>query len=146
MPNELESLLQQFAAHWGVDRLHADPQNRYRLVLDGSLHIHLFQNGPFIYLESAIGSLPDDSAQSEKQLEQLLTQSLAGLERHEETLCLDPDRPELMLFRRLPARALMLEDLEQALEKFANQLEFWRQSQATPPVQSAPPPLHFIFP
>ena len=146
MPNELESLLQQFAIRWGLDRLRADQQNRYQLVLDGSLHIRLFQNGPFIYLESGIGSLPDDIPQSEKQLEHLLTQSLARLHRHEETLCLDPNRPELMLFRRLPALSLILEDLEQALEGFANQLEFWRQSQAAPPVQSAPPPLHFIFP
>lgn len=146
MAGELERRLEQFAARWGLDTPKPDEQNRYDLVLDGSLRITLFQSGDQIYLEGHPGSLPVDPRQAGERLGDLLRKHLAGLEQHEEVLSMDTASDELLLFRRMPARTLELADLEKAIEAFSNQLEFWVRQLSSRPSHQAPLPMHIVFP
>ncbi|RUQ37213.1 MAG: hypothetical protein EKK71_05565 [Candidatus Competibacteraceae bacterium] len=146
MAGELERRLEQFAARWGLDTPKPDEQNRYDLVLDGSLRITLFQSGDQIYLESHPGSLPADPRQAGEQLGELLRKQLAGLERHEEVLSMDTSSDDLLLFRRIPARTLELADLEKAIEAFSNRLEFWARELSGGSSRQAPLPMHIVFP
>lgn len=146
MAGELEKRLEQFAARWGLDMPRPDEQNRYELLLDGSLRITLFQSGDQIYLEGHPGSLPTDPRQAEERLGDLLRKHLAGLERHEEVLSLDTSSDDLLLFRRLSARTLDLLELEQALEAFSNRLEFWIRELSGGSSRQAPLPMHIVFP
>lgn len=146
MVSELERRLEQFAVRWGLDEFKPDQQSRYFLVLDGNLRITLFQVGDQIYLEGHPGSLSEDSRQAEEQLTNILRKHLAGLEKHEEVLSLDPASDDLLLFRRLPARTLNLTDLEKAIEAFSNRLEFWVRELSGAPSLRAPLPLHIVFP
>lgn len=123
-----------------------DEKNRYSLVLDGSLRIILFQSGDQIYLEGHPGSLPEDSRQTEEQLRDIMRKHLAGLEKYQEVLSLNPVGDDLLLFRRLPARALNLADLEKAIETFSNRLEFWTRELAGGSFNQAPLPMHIVFP
>lgn len=146
MAGELERRLEQFAARWGLDVPKPDEQSRYVLMLDGSLRITLFQIGDQIYLEGHPGSLPEDPRQTGERLGDILRKHLAGLEKHEEALSLDPAGNELLLFRRLPARTLSLVDLEKAIEAFSNRLEFWVRELSGRPSPQAPLPMHIVFP
>lgn len=147
MAGELEKLLGQFAARWGLGESKPDAQNRYFFVLDGSLRISLFQMGRHIYLEGRPGALPEDVRQAGEQLCEVLRKNLAGLETHEEVLSLDPEVDDLVLFRCLPAQALSLVDLEKAIEAFANRLEFWmRELSGAQSRPTLPPPMHIVFP
>lgn len=148
MPNHLENLLQQFAARRGIASLEPEQKQRYLLVLDGSLQVSLFQNGACIYLEGSAGVLSDDPRQSQAMLEAILAKTLVHIGTYEATLSLEPDSSNLVLFRRLNADETGVEDLEQALEEFANQLEFWRKSHTARTIHQAPaaPLPYFIFP
>lgn len=146
MAGELERLLEQFAARWGLDTPKPDEQSRYSLVLDGSLRIILFQSGDQIYLDGHPGSLPEDSRQAGEQLGDILRKLLAGFEKYEEVLSLDPVSDDVLLFRRLPARTLDLANLEKAIEAFSNRLEFWMRELSGRTTYQAPLPMHIVFP
>lgn len=146
MAGELEKLLRQFAARWGLQVPRTDDQGYYFFVLDGCLRITLFQIGHQIYLEGRPGALPTDPRQAEDRLGEILCKHLAALEKQEETLSLDPASDDLLLFRCLPVRTLSLDDLEKAIEAFANRLEFWGRVLLGGPAPLAPPTLHFVFP
>lgn len=146
MNRELEKLLNPFAAHWGLSELTPDQQGRYSVVLDGHLRIALFQTGPHIYLEARPGALAADARQVAEQLSHLLRKQLAGMEQHEEVLSLDPTTDEVLLFRRMPAQTLSLDQLEKALETFSNRLEFWRRELSWGSSPPASLPMHIVFP
>ncbi len=146
MAGELENLLKQFVGRWSLDELRPDEQSRYSLVLDGHLRITLFQTGHQIYLEGHPGALTEDARQTGEQLREILRKHLAGLEKHEEVLSLDPDSDGVVLFRYLSARTLDLADLEKAIEAFSNQLEFWMRELSAGPARLAPLPMHIVFP
>ena len=146
MAGELEKRLEQFAARWSLDKPEPNEQNRYSLVIDGSLRITLFQIGDQVFLEGHPGSLPEDSRQAGEQLGDILRKHLAGLEKHEEVLSLDPAGDDLLLFRRLSAKTLDLADLEKAIESFSNRLEFWARELSGGPSYRAPLPMHIVFP
>ncbi|MFZ4791739.1 MAG: CesT family type III secretion system chaperone [Candidatus Competibacteraceae bacterium] len=146
MAGELEKLLRQFARRWGLDEPKPDERGQYFFVLDGNLHITLFQMGNQIYLEGRPGVLPEDFHQTVDPLREILHKHLVGLEKNEEVLSLDPTSDELLLFRRLPGQRLNLADLEIALETFSNQLEFWMRQLSGHQPRLAPPPMHIVFP
>ncbi|MTW22491.1 CesT family type III secretion system chaperone [Allochromatium palmeri] len=145
----LEALMTHFAARRHLDPLTADADGGYHLRIDERLDIRLFQSGGQILLESSFGPpLPPEDPP--EQLLRMLRLQLTTMSAVEEVLTLNPEDETLMLFRRLPAGRQTLEDFEDALEGFVNQLERWTR-ELFQPASSAPtappiPTLQLFFP
>ena len=147
MAGELDTVLTQFAERHGLAKLRADASGRYFMLVDGDLEIALLQGGDRIYLEGRLEQLPSDQRKAEELLSHYLRLNLARLQDQQEVLCLEPDGDELVLFRQLPARALTINGFEQALEDFANGLEYWSSGATAADRPLAPPPtMQMLFP
>lgn len=143
----LESLMNDFAARRQLAPLTRDDEGRYHLRIDDRLDILLFQSGSRILLESSLGPVPQDDPP--ERLMRILRLQLASLPELDDALTLEPAGETLILFKSLSTGAATLDDLEQALEGFINQLERWTRelSQQPRPSPASPfPAMQMFFP
>ncbi|EXJ15661.1 CesT family type III secretion system chaperone [Imhoffiella purpurea] len=148
LDTHLSDLLGRFAARRDLGALGADAEGRYRLELDGWLEVRIFQSGGDLFLEGSPGRLPAEDPREPDRIADLLREQVRDLEDQEEVLSLDPEGEDLILFRRLQASGLRLDDFERALESFANRLERWTRRLAADRTVPSPvaAPMHIIFP
>ena len=147
MAGELDNLLTQFAERNSLAKPQADASGRYFLLLDGDLEVAVLQGGDCIYLEGRLEPLPADARKAEALLSHRLRLHLARLRDKHEVLSLEADSEDFVLFRQLSVRYLSINDFEQALEDFANSLEFWiSRGSESAPLQAPPPTMQMLFP
>lgn len=143
----LESLMNDFAARRQLAPLTRDDEGRYRLRVDDRLDILLFQSGSRILLESSLEPVSQDDPP--ERLMRILRLQLVSLPELDEVMTLAPEGETLILFKGLSAGTATLNDLEQALEGFINQLERWTRELSQPPRPSPASPfpaMQMFFP
>jgi hypothetical protein len=148
MAKEIERLIVELAQRRGFAAPRPDEVGCYFLLLDGSLEVRLFQTGDTLLLEAQVGPIPSDDENAEEVLVRVLRRQLARSGNKAESLSLDPESGDLILYRALPARLTALADLQKAIGDFANALEYWsKQLAGTPPAPGyAPPRATMLFP
>ncbi len=146
---QIKDLMQAMAQRQGWGEQQPEEDGSFRLVFDDELEIRCFQVGNRLYLQSELGwQPPADSREARESLAGMLRVSFARTLQQDQSLCLNPQSGRLELYRVVPVELADAFFFEEALEDFANDLEFW-QGQTSKNAQTRTmrmPPMNMMFP
>jgi hypothetical protein len=149
VPDQVDKLMSDLWRRHGWTAPRADADGRYSLVVDAGMEISIFQVGRELFFESPVGRVPDDREARETLMSRMLRSQLARVGRRSDVLCLEPDGPGLVLYRRMPVSEVDLRVLEEALGAFANSVDFWSRESfgaGTKPTRTFQPAMRMWFP
>lgn len=122
----LPRYLEYFAREQGLGDWQPEDDGRYLVTFDGSLdvQIELIDRSKFV-LRSVLAPEPRNSEQAEALFRRLLRVSLAQWHHHAETVALDQERQEILIYLFGNAEEMDYASFSATVEEFVNRLEFW---------------------
>ncbi len=139
----IASLMNDFCARLRIEPVAADKQGHYRFVIDG-LSIDCFSVGEFVYLDSTVLTLPDESSERLDLLRSLLRLSVLDNRLDREALYLDHDGERMGMYRRLKTVLFNLQVLEEAMQQFVDTLDYLRVNCGIASDDSQAPEKHVV--
>jgi len=134
-PDNLQTLLDEFARRIGLTDLALDETGRCALRFNGTLTVEMAAHGAELQVHADLGALPALPAPDLSQLcTDLLQANLFGNGTHGATLALSGDRsPRVILAQRVLWRHCTACEFEMLIEQFVEVAEQWSSAlQATP--------------
>jgi Tir chaperone protein (CesT) family len=122
---KIADLWQELGKEVGLDGLQLDENGACTLVFDGRVPVNSAIMEDAVVLHASLGVAP--GARREAFLEMLLAANLFWLESDGATLSLEPISGEVLLARKLDSRELTVDGLREALDGFANAVDYWRE-------------------
>jgi hypothetical protein len=120
-----EQMLVNLGLHWGIESELPGPDQEMTLTLqfDESVTVVLSAEDDDLVVFGRLGEAP---THSKTFLENLLSANLFWRDTHGATLSLEPDTRAVLIAQRLPERDWReVEDLRQAIERFAHVQQSW---------------------
>jgi len=109
-----------------LDDLTPDDEGRCVLVFDDDLEIEIRQlDSTRLLIQSSLGTVPADDFSAEEYFRTLLQLNLRRLPEQRESVALEPDSRNVVLYRIVPMRDD--QHLIEMLEAFLNSAETWSQ-------------------
>lgn len=101
----------------------------YSFVFDNTLEVKILSlKKDSLILVAPVSDHLDDSPKTEKLLKKLLEINFSRLKDYEETLTWDPDSAQIILTKEISFSTLSEKPLLGQLEKFLDNLEFWKSA------------------
>lgn len=101
----------------------------YSFFFDNSLEVSILSvKKDSLILVSPVSDPLDNSTETENLLKKLLLINFPRLKEYEETLTWDPDSAQIILTKEIPFSGLSEKPLFGQLEKFLDNLEFWKSA------------------
>lgn len=125
----LKSVIQEVARNLKLETPEPGARNEYTFVFDDLLEVNIssFKKDSLI-LDAPISEPLEDSPETEKLLKKLLQWNLPRLKEYQEVLTWDPDLDQIVLSREVLFSELSEKPILGQLEKFLNNLEFWKSA------------------
>ena len=117
-----DNLMESFARNNDVGELDFR-DNKYYIVLDGTVDLACFKNGENCYFHGILDELPEKPSEQENLLISLLKINLSLINSEKACLCIEPDGRHLGLFLIRPLQGLDEVEMEKALVEYINFLE-----------------------
>lgn len=135
----LDRYLQEFAREQDLGEWEPEEDGRYLVTFDGKLDVQIepIDRSKFV-LRSVLAPEPRDSEQANILFQRLLRVSLAQWHHEAETVALDQERQEILIYRIGNAEEMDYAGFSTLVEGFVNRLEFW-QGQLRPERPPASP-------
>ncbi|PJE80417.1 hypothetical protein CI610_00600 [invertebrate metagenome] len=119
----LDSVLQAFANHHGMDPLEAE-EGRYRIVIDDIFVVECFPVSGQVYFYGEIGLLPSKIDVRESVLKQMLKKNLGLMMSQRSSLCVSQE-DKLAVSFRCPLQGVTQQSVEGAVAEMVNHLEYF---------------------
>ena len=147
MAGQLDEVMTGFQRRLGLEPAGRAEDGGYALVFDGDFTIGFAERGPKAAVMSAtLGDLPEGGRDGDATLDRLLNVNLARQCDHEDVLAADDAAGEFVLYRILALDDLSDRDFDEAVERFANAVAYWRARLDDRPAARPPLPPMMIFP
>ncbi|MDD7804341.1 MAG: CesT family type III secretion system chaperone [Endozoicomonas sp. (ex Botrylloides leachii)] len=127
----LNDLMTSFAQKQGIDELDFR-DDKYHLILEDKIELTCFQANGICYFHGLLGPLPEQPADQEALLTQLLKTNLSLINMQRASLCIEPDNKYLGLYLTQSLQALNEVALEDALLNYVHCYETLTQDIGNP--------------
>ncbi len=119
-------LIEAFSKNMGIDVPYPEDDGSYKFFVDDRFEVIFTPatSNSFI-LWSKFGSLPKDEFRAKDLLKNLLKINLSRMYFQDETITLDHETNDLLIFNRVFLDSISLSDFLKCFEDFLNSLEFW---------------------
>lgn len=132
-----KTTIQELTKALKVNLPEPEANGEYHFTFDGSLKIAILPTSKkdALVITAPITDSLNNSPETENLLKKLLQTNFSRLKEYEEVLTWDPDSAQIILSKEIPFSQLSEKPLFGQLEKFINNLEFWKNT-ATPTLPS----------
>lgn len=132
----LEELIQQITRALQINVSASTKKGEFILTFKRGIQITLIPtNKNEITMLGYVGKPFTPSPNNEKKLKDILHWNLARLKAHPETLSWEPEKNQLILFKKITAFELSETPILKQLEAFLNSLEYWNKAVEENPTQ-----------
>lgn len=124
-----KNAIQDLAKALNLEVPEPEDSGAYRFIFDKVLEISILPlKKDSLILVAPVSDSLQNSPETEKLLKKLLQINFSRLKEYEETLTWDPDSSQIILTREIPFSTLSEKPLFGQLEKFLENLEFWKSA------------------
>lgn len=139
-----ETLLIKFCKFMDLDANDCQKDNRYEFTFDDHLTVNCIPDGENrLIMYGTAGRVPESARETADVLKNLLQINLVRMKHQKEILSIDLDVGEIVLYNRVTINDLTVEEFEEIMEHFINNLEFWCDSAGERPPSAQPFPMMF---
>ncbi|CAM2005065.1 CesT family type III secretion system chaperone [Acanthopleuribacter pedis] len=145
---DASKLINSLANRFGLNGMEPEPEGHFEFHFDGKLILNILAEGRNrLLLFSPICRIPQDDAHAaEQKVKKMMKMNLGKLADSHEMLAYEEESHEMVIYRRLETAGLTVDNFEEIVETYLNNLEFWMATPTQEATSFQRPPMNMFFP
>ncbi|MBF0103140.1 MAG: type III secretion system chaperone [Desulfobacterales bacterium] len=144
--NSFHEIMHVFGQKIGVSDLQPKEDGSYHLLFDDHWLVRCFTSGTNLIIWGVLAEIPQDQIEARDFYRQVFKLNLIRFRKQLESVSMESQSRELILFRKVKLALLTADDLQLMVETFVNTLEDWQRLITVKETKASPYAMPFLFP